>query len=132
MTKKVVVLDLGATADEAAKLMRKHGVGSVIVIDRQKGKKARGILTERDLVHKLIALNKDPYKTKVDAVMSSPLRVVHPETSLEEAAKAMRENHIKRLPVVNDKNELVGVLSEGDIMNIFPAVVDLLEERVSE
>jgi CBS domain-containing protein len=42
----------------------------------------------------------------------------------------MRENRIKRLPVVNEDNELIGIISEGDIMKIFPAVVDLIEERV--
>ena len=61
--------------------------------------------------------------------MSKPLRVIRPETTIEDAAKAMRENKIKRLPVVNDDNELIGVLSEGDIMKIFPVVVDLIEER---
>ena len=132
MAKIVVVLEMGKTVDEAAKLMRKHGIGSIIVIEKKGVKKAKGIITERDIVHKLIALNKDPYKIKVDSVMSTPLRVVRPDTALEEAAKAMRENRIKRLPVVNEKSELVGILSEGDVMRIFPAVVDLLEERVNE
>jgi CBS domain-containing protein len=131
MTKKVVVLETGRSVDEAAKLMRKHNIGSVIVIDKKNGKKAKGILTERDIVHKLIALGKDPYKIKVDSIMSTPLRVVRPDTSLEDAAKAMRENRVKRLPVVNEKSELVGILSEGDVMRIFPAVIDLLEERVA-
>ena len=73
----------------------------------------------------------DPYKTKVDDVMSKPLRVVKPETTLEDAAMAMKENRIKRLPVVNDNNELIGVISEGDIMKIFPVVIDLIEERAT-
>ena len=63
--------------------------------------------------------------------MSKPLRVVKPETTLEQAATAMRENKIKRLPVVNDKNELIGILSEGDIMRIFPSVIDLVEEKAA-
>jgi CBS domain-containing protein len=63
--------------------------------------------------------------------MSKPLRVVKPTTTLEDAAKAMRENRIKRLPVVNEQSELIGVLSEGDIMKVFPAVVDLIEERAA-
>ena len=63
--------------------------------------------------------------------MAKPLRVVKPETTIEEAAKAMRENRIKRLPVVNDDNELIGIISEGDIMKIFPIVVDLIEERAT-
>ena len=83
------------------------------------------------MVNKILAKGDDPYKTKVEDIMSKPLRVIRPETTIEDAAKAMRENRVKRLPVVNDDNELVGVLSEGDIMKIFPVVVDLMEEKAS-
>jgi CBS domain-containing protein len=131
MTKTVVVVPLGDDLFEAAKLMKKHEVGSVIVVDSLEKKRAKGIITERDIVYKIIVKRVDPYKTKVDDVMSKPLRVVKPETTLEDAAMAMKENRIKRLPVVNDNNELIGVISEGDIMKIFPVVIDLIEERAT-
>jgi CBS domain-containing protein len=63
--------------------------------------------------------------------MSAPLRLVRPHTTIEDAAQAMKENKIKRLPVVNEDNELIGILSEGDIMKIFPVVVDLIEEKAA-
>jgi len=131
MTKTVVVVPLGDDLFEAAKLMKKHEVGSVIVVDSLEKKRAKGIITERDIVYKIIVKRVDPYKTKVDDVMSKPLRVVKPDTTLEDAAMAMKENRIKRLPVVNDNNELIGVISEGDIMKIFPVVIDLIEERAT-
>jgi CBS domain-containing protein len=131
MTNKVIVVPLGEGVFEVAKLMDKFEIGSVIIVDSEKGKHAKGIITERDLIHKVIAKKKDPYKTKVDEIMSTPLRVVKPETSLEDAASAMKENKIKRLPVVNDENELIGIMSEGDVMKIFPAVIDLIEERAT-
>ncbi len=131
MTKNVVVIPFGMLVSEAAVLMKKHDIGSVIVVQEKGGKHAKGIITERDIVHKLIAKGKDPSKEKVDDIMSKPLRVVRPNTSLEDAAKALRENKIKRLPVVNENNELIGIISEGDIMRIFPAVVDLIEERAA-
>jgi CBS domain-containing protein len=131
MTKKVVVVPIGAGLVEAARLMKKNEIGSIIIVEGAEAKRARGIITERDIVHKVIAKNLDPYKAKVDDVMAKPLRVVKPETTIEEAAKAMRENRIKRLPVVNDDNELIGIISEGDIMKIFPIVVDLIEERAT-
>jgi len=131
MTKTVVVVPLGEDLFEAAKLMKKHEVGSVIVVDSLETKRAKGIITERDIVYKIIVKRVDPYKTKVDDVMSKPLRVVKPDTTLEDAAMAMKENRIKRLPVVNDNNELIGVISEGDIMKIFPVVIDLIEERAT-
>ncbi|MBI2079856.1 CBS domain-containing protein [Candidatus Micrarchaeota archaeon] len=131
MTKKVVVIPMSDTVGEVARLMKKHNIGSVIVVEDKVPNRAKGIITERDIVVKILGGGKNPYETPVQKVMSTPLRVVKPKTSIEDAAKAMRENKIKRLPVVNDKNELIGVVSEGDIMRIFPAVVDLLEERAA-
>lgn len=131
MTKKVVVVPLSSSVSEVAKLMKRHRVGSIVVVDDKHGNKAKGIITERDIVHKLIALKKDPYNAQAGDIMSKPLRVVRPTTTIEEAAKAMRGNAIKRLPVVNEKAELVGIISEGDIMRIFPAVVDIIEERIA-
>ena len=130
MTKKVIVVSQNADLGEVSRLMKKHEIGSVIVVESSEKKRANGIITERDIVQKVLARKKDPYKTSAEEVMSKPLRVVRPDTTVEEAATAMRENRIKRLPVVNEDNELIGIISEGDIMKIFPAVVDLIEERV--
>lgn len=129
MTRTVVVVPFGKTVLDVARLMKKNSIGSVIVVEDKEGKHAKGIITERDIVYKVLTKSEDPYKTKVEDIMSKPLRVVRPDTTIEDAAKAMRENKVKRLPVVNDANELIGVLSEGDIMKIFPVVVDLIEER---
>lgn len=131
MTKKVIVVPFGKTVLDVAKLMKRCSIGSVIVVEDKEGKRAKGIITERDIVYKVLSKGSDPYKAKVEEIMSKPLRVVRPDTTIEDAAKAMRENKIKRLPVVNDDNELIGLLSEGDIMKIFPVVVDLIEERAA-
>lgn len=131
MTKKVVVVDLADSLATVAKVMQKTSVGSVIVVDEKSNKHAKGIITERDMVYKIIAKGKDANKIKSEQVMSKPLRVVRPETTLEDAARAMKDNKIKRLPVVNEKNELIGILSENDIMKIFPAIVDIIEERAA-
>lgn len=131
MTKNVIVVEAGKSVAEAAKLMKKYEIGSIIVVEKKGGKHAKGIITERDIVYKVITKLMDISKAKVEDIMSKPLRVVRPDTLVEEAARAMKENKVKRLPVVNESNELVGILSEGDIMRIFPAVIDLLEERAS-
>jgi len=131
MTKNVIVVPFGNTIIDVAKLMKKHSIGSVIIVQDKAGKHAKGIITERDIVYKVISKGKDPQGAKVEKIMSSPLRVVKPETTIEDAAKAMKENKIKRLPVVNEDNELIGILSEGDIMKIFPVVVDLIEEKAT-
>ena len=127
MAKDVVSVTKDATAEEIAKLMEKHDIGSVMVVEH---KKAEGIVTERDVVHRVIAQGKDAKKVKAGEIMSAPLQAIGPEASLENAARAMRDYKIKRLPVINEHKELVGIISEGDIMRIFPSVVDVLEERV--
>ncbi len=131
MTHKVVVIPFGKTTLDVAKIMKKDGVGSVIVVEDKAGKHAKGIITERDIVHKVLAKGLEPQQVTSEDLMSKPLRVVKPDTTIEDAAKAMKENRIKRLPVVNENNELVGIVSEGDIMKIFPLVVDLIEERAA-
>lgn len=131
MTPKVIVISFGKTTLDVAKLMKKNSVGSVIVVEDKAGKHAKGIITERDIVYKVLSRDLDPKETSVEQIMSKPLRVVKPDTTIEEAAKAMKENKIKRLPVVSENNELIGIVSEGDIMKIFPLVVDLIEERAA-
>ena len=131
MTKKVIIIPYGADLSEVAKLMKRYGIGSVIVVEDEKTKKARGIITERDVIYKVLSKRKDPYITKVEEMMSKPLRVIKSDTPIEEAAKAMRDNKIKRLPVVSEDNELIGIISEGDIMKIFPLVIDLIEEKAA-
>ena len=126
MSKNVISVTDEASIVEVATLMEKYNVGSIVVAEN---KKAEGIITERDIVRKLVAKGKDTGKAKAGDAMSSPLKVITAEAGIETAAKAMKEYSIKRLPVINESNELIGLISEGDIMRSFPAVVDLIEER---
>ena len=126
MSKNVISIEGKKSVVEAAKLMKEYDVGSVIVAEN---KKAEGIITQRDIIHKVTAEGNDQNVVIAHSVMSTPLRVIKPETTLEEAAKTMKKYRIKRLPVINEDNELVGIISEGDISRIFPAVVDLIEEK---
>ncbi|MBN1169829.1 CBS domain-containing protein [Candidatus Micrarchaeota archaeon] len=129
MTVAVVMVPLGKTALDVAKIMKKDHVGSVIIIDSEKH--AHGIITERDLVRRVIARDVDPKSLKVEKIMSMPLKAVKPDSSIEDAAKAMKDNKVKRLAVVNQDNTLVGIVSEGDIMKIFPVVMELIEEKAA-
>lgn len=129
MTKKVIVCNLHDTLEQISRTMKKYGIGSVIVVDEKAGKHARGIITDGDIVGKVIALKKDPYKMNAGDLMSKPLRVITADSTLEEATRAMKNHKVKRLPVINDSKELIGILSETDIMRVFPSVIDLVEER---
>lgn len=128
MRKNVITVNEKESVVAISKLMKKNTVGSIVVTE---GKKANGIITERDIVYKVNAEGREPSKVMAKEIMSSPIIVITPEATLEEAAKAMKRHSIKRLPVINKSKELVGILSERDIMEIFPAVIDLIEEKAS-
>lgn len=129
MTKEVVVAPPGTSIYEIAKIMKENEIGSIIILENSKERHPKGIVTERDLVYKIIAKSIDPKNTFVEEIMSSPLSTVQPEVLVEEAAALMKEKNIKRLPVVNHKKELVGIISETDLMKMFPIILELLEER---
>jgi len=130
MKNKIVISPTDASVKDVAKLMKKHDIGSVIVTDVSDEKNAVGIITERDIVWKVVVAGKS-YDTSLEEVMSKPIRVVRVDTTLEDASNILRKYDIKRLPVVNNKKELVGIVSETDITRIFPSVIDIVEEKMS-
>jgi signal-transduction protein with cAMP-binding, CBS, and nucleotidyltransferase domain len=125
MTIGVFTLTANKTVYDAARLLRKTSIGSIIVM--QKGK-AKGIITERDIVYKVIANGKNPKTTKLLSVMSRPLKVIKASDRVESAAAALRANKIKRLPVVDRKGKLVGIVTEGDLLRVYPGMIDVVSE----
>lgn len=125
MTVGVFTLPADKHVVDAAKLLKKTGVGSVIIT--MKGK-AKGIITERDIVHKVVAQGKDAKKIKLKSVMSRPLKVIKASDKIETAALALRNNRVKRLPVVDKKGRLIGIVTEGDLLRVYPGIVDVISE----
>jgi CBS domain-containing protein len=123
MTMEVITIDEKASVKEAADVMNQYDIGCLIAV--RKGK-AIGIITERDLLKRVIVEAKNAKKTKVKEVMSSPLEVIAPGTSLEEALQLMFQKKIKKLPVV-EKNRLLGVVSLTDIARCQPAIMKILK-----
>jgi CBS domain-containing protein len=109
MTTIVVTIDAQKTVLEAAKLMHQQGVGDLVVVE---GKMPKGIVTERDLVRRVMA-QKKPLETKVSEIMSAPLITIDEDASLKDAARKMIKNKIRRLAVIK-KNELVGIVATSD------------------
>jgi CBS domain-containing protein len=109
MTMNVITIDVQGTVLEAAKLMHQQDVGDLVVMD---GVVAKGIVTERDLVRRVMA-QKKPLDTKVSEVMSDPLITIDEEASLRDAARKMVKYQIRRLPVTKD-NVLVGIIATSD------------------
>jgi CBS domain-containing protein len=105
---------------EAARLMNERGTGSVLVLE---GGALRGIVTERDVLRKVVADQRDPARTPVGAVMTSTLVTCTPETTLEQCAAIITERRIRHLPVV-DAGGLRGMVTIGDVM-----AYDLVEKE---
>jgi signal-transduction protein with cAMP-binding, CBS, and nucleotidyltransferase domain len=111
MTKDVIcTVGKGASVQEAAERMKNLGRGCLIVIDNGK---LGGIITERDLVQRVMAEKLPPGKTKVSQIMSTPVITTGPEALVSDAAKLMTENKIRRL-VVTEGERVVGVLTVSD------------------
>ncbi|MEE8324012.1 MAG: CBS domain-containing protein [Candidatus Bathyarchaeia archaeon] len=102
MTKEVTTIDYDANVTDAAKIMTvdKDYRGYVIVL--QKGK-PKGIVTEKDLVNKVIVGGLDPAKTSVSEIMSTPLITVDPEDDLLKASQVMKEQNVRKLIVIRDE-----------------------------
>jgi len=124
MIKEVVTIDENLTVKEAADVMNKFEIGCLIAV--RKGK-AMGIITERDLLKRVVAEAKDANKTKVKEIMSSPLVVVEPNMELEEAVKLMFQMKIKKLPVIDEKR-LVGLVTLTDIARFQPQMIKILKQ----
>ncbi len=108
------VLSIGpdATAFDAAVLMNEHKVGSLLVMD---GGRLVGIITERDVLQEVVSQRRDPAATPVDDVMTSEVACCRPETTVDEARGVMKNRRIRHLPVLDDADHLIGVVSIGDL-----------------
>jgi signal-transduction protein with cAMP-binding, CBS, and nucleotidyltransferase domain len=99
------------SALEAALAMNRHKVGSLMVMD---GETAIGILTERDLLQRVLAEQRDAAKTPVEDVMTTEILCCQPHTTIEEARAVMKNRRVRHLPVV-DQDGLHGLISIGDL-----------------
>ena len=97
---------------QAAELMASEDVGSLPILD---GEKLAGIVTDRDIVVRAVAKGKDPQGMPVREVASKELVTVRPDEDLSDALKLMASYQVRRLPVVDEDNRLVGVLAQADV-----------------
>jgi CBS domain-containing protein len=126
MTSPVVTIGEKETIYKAAQLMSKQDVGCIIVVDKEN--KPLGILTERDMVTRVLAKNKMPSRIRAGTVMTTPLITTDPEVTLAEAARQMSRLNVRRLGVVY-KGNLEGVISSKDILAVTPELLEIIQER---
>jgi CBS domain-containing protein len=128
MVREVITVDEDSTVKEAVDIMNEFQIGSLIVLEKGK---AKGIVTERDFLRRVIAGAKDIMNTKVKEIMTIPLVVVEPSTDLEEAVKLMFQSKIKKLAVV-DANKLVGIVTLTDIARFQPQMIRILKQLAAK
>jgi len=112
MTQGVATIDPNTSAVEAAAKMRELDVGSLPVCE---GGQLEGVLTDRDIVVRLVAEGRNPSSTRIGEIMTSGATYCFDDQTLDEAALMMEAQQIRRLPILNRNKELVGMLSLGDI-----------------
>ncbi len=101
-----------ASVYDAAVVMNEHRIGSVLVMSEDR---LVGIFTERDILRRVVAAQRDPAETAVSQVMTTDVACCRPHTDLEEARSVMKNRRIRHLPVVADGGEVVGLISIGDL-----------------
>ncbi len=124
MVKEVITTEQDSTVKEAADIMNKFEIGCLIAV---KNGKALGIVTERDLLKRVVAEGRDANKAKVKDIMTSPLVVVEPGMDLGEAIRLMFRMKIKKLPVVDGKR-LIGLVTLTDIARFQPQMLAILKQ----
>jgi len=124
MISDVKTIEKDATIQEAAEVMSKHGIGSLIVTEDSR---VIGIVTERDILIKVVSESKDATKTYVKDIMTKEVIMIKPDADIEDAADIMMERKIKKLPVV-EGNALIGIITSVDVCTASPKVIEKLGE----
>jgi len=127
MVEDVVTVEAEASVKKAVEIMNKHEIGCLIVVKRGK---AVGIVTERDMLRRVLVGARDPEKTKVREIMSAPLVVGNSKMEIEDAVKLMFEMKVKKLPIV-DKGKLVGLVTLTDLARYQPHMIELLKKIIA-
>jgi len=126
MTNKPVKSKSTDTISSCAKKMKKYDVRSLLITV---GNEVRGIITEKDMVFKVVAKSLNPEEIFAGDIMETELVTISPNVDLFEAMVTMRNNEIRRLPV-EDNNKVVGLLTEKDILKIQPQLFELIVDRM--
>ena len=124
MMRNVKTVRTDDSALDAVVKMNKFHIGSVIVTNNGR---PIGIITERNILERIVEPRLDPSTVRAKDIMSSPVITIDPNTAVEEAAQIMARKHIKKLPVV-DGGKIVGVVSTSDIVRTSPTQLGILEE----
>jgi len=126
-TREVTFADKDTDLVTAAQLMRRDHVGALVVVDHLDGeRKVAGLLTDRDIVTFVIAQGIDAEPLYVEDIMSTPVVTVREDDSLIDLMRTMRAHGIRRVPVVNEKQDLIGLVTLDDVLRMLAEEFGLL------
>lgn len=115
MTKDVVTCTPENTIVEAAQLMKTEDIGPILIVDNEASRTLVGIVTDRDIVLKVVAEGQDPNTARVEGAMSKKLVTCRADDDVDVAMQAMAQYQLRRIPVVEDNMRLVGIISQADV-----------------
>jgi CBS domain-containing protein len=124
MIQEVVTVHVNSKVTKAVDLMNKFEIGCLIVVFK---KNAVGIVTERDILKRVLGQRRDPGKTRVGEVMSKPLIFGDPNMDVEDAATLMFKKKIKKLPI-HENGKLVGLVTLTDLVRYKPQIIGVLKK----
>jgi CBS domain-containing protein len=119
-SRDVVFVSRNDTVAQAARLMREHHIGSLVVADGSNGaRRPAGMITDRDIAVGVVALGLDPEATNVEAAMRGRIVAVREDEGVGRAIALMRAEGVRRLPVIDSAGLLVGVIAADDLIDLF-------------
>ena len=130
MTERVITTDVNDSVKNAARAMAKFGISSLLVFSEEG---LKGILTERDIITRIVCAGLDPSEVPVCDVMSEPVIVVAPDTPLDRAVELMLVHQIKKLPILEQKESsynVLGILSLVDVARLHPDIVNTMKAMI--
>jgi len=128
MSRRLITADVGEMADKLGGRMASGKVGCVIII---RDTHPVGIVTERDLVVKVVSQDRQPSSMKAEDLMSRPLITIGPEKSVELASREMIRHRIRRLPVVQNR-KLIGLVTDSDLLGISSELSEILRDLIRQ
>jgi len=131
-TREVVFADPGMMAAEAARLMRTHHVGSLVVVEERSPAEriVTGMVTDRDIATAIVAAERDAHAFRVGDIMSRDVATAREGDSLLDALAVMRRKRVRRLPVTGARNELLGLITLDDVLPVVAEQMQALAAAV--
>lgn len=117
MTREPACCSPEARIQDVARMMVQHDCGEIPVVESDRSKRPIGVVTDRDIAIRVVAEGRDPSRITARDCMSSPVFTVTPDTELESACQVLEQHQVRRVPVVDERGEICGVLSQADIAN---------------